>query len=194
MARQPAEQPAKAPPKDQRAPQTTASEDRLAETQQDSQENLEEQAKSEQSQRDEELGASKQSRLEKAAAKVQPAEGGTPAGARAGHHARADTQGGFMDQMSVRSHADALEGHFVTIDLQAKGVQDAYKDALLIRDADHARGEFNHQGNYGVYVEPLLRDPETGIPVTAAVRLRDETNALVRVPYEALSRSEPRGR
>jgi hypothetical protein len=123
MARQPAEQPAKAPPKDQRAPQTTASEDRLAETQQDSQENLEEQAKSEQSQRDEELGASKQSRLEKAASKVQPAEGGTPAGARAGHHARADTQGGFMDQMSVRSHADALEGHFVTIDLQAKGVR-----------------------------------------------------------------------
>src|SRR3954467_4609031 len=40
-----------------------------------------------------------------------------PAGARAGMHSQAPTRGGFMDQLSRRNGSDALEGHYVTADL-----------------------------------------------------------------------------
>ena len=137
-------------------------------------------------------GKSKLSGPDKAAADLQ--KNGVPAAARAGAHGHAPTQGGFMDQMSRRSSADALEGHAVTLDLSDKGVQEAYKAANLIRDSDSPQGEYEHTGNYGVYLEPQVRDPETGIPVTALVQLRDDTHARIVVPYEALSPAASRGR
>lgn len=129
--------------------------------------------------RDEELKAGK-----KAGGKDKSKE---VAAAPAGVRGKADgaTQGGFMDQMSARSGADALEGHYVTIDMSYKGVADAYE----------ALGLEEHTGNYGVYMEVgSVRDDGTGIPETAIVRLRDSSHALVALPYEALSRAEGRGR
>lgn len=117
-----------------------------------------------------------------------------PAGARVGQTVDTPTVMGKVDQMSRRSGADALEGHFVTIDPTVDGVEDAYRDARLIRDEDDPRGEYRHTGFYGVYIQPAATDPVTGIPVTAVVRLRDDTNALVRVPYEALSPAQAGGR
>lgn len=80
-------------------------------------------------------------------------------------------QGGFVDNMSRRSDHDALEGHFVSIDLNHSDIDDELRES---------------GGDYGVYLEPGDRDPKTGYPLTAVVRLRDSSNALVRVPYEAL--------
>jgi hypothetical protein len=48
--------------------------------------------------------------------------------------------------------------------------------------------------DYGVYLEPASRDPETGYPVTARVRLRDDTHQVVVVPYAALRPSLAGGR
>ncbi len=94
-------------------------------------------------------------------------------------------QSGFIDQISRVHGDDALEGHFVTIDLNNKGVQDAFKTTKGLED---------HKGDYGVYMEPGDLDPDTGRPLTALVRLRDETNALVALPYEALTAATARGR
>lgn len=112
-----------------------------------------------------------------------------PAGARAGVPGDVHTQGGFMDQASRRSGADALEGHFVHIDLNDKDVKKAYEDAF-----PEDRFPNGHRGDYGVYLEPVLRDPETGVPVTAVVRLRDDTNARLVLPYAALRPAEAGGR
>lgn len=80
-------------------------------------------------------------------------------------------QGGFVDQMVRRDASDALEGHFVTID---RTHTDVNTDLL-------PAGE----DGYGVYLSPATTDDD-GYPVTANVRLRDATSALVTVPYEAL--------
>jgi hypothetical protein len=185
----PAAETEKAPPKREQAQApVTAAEQRDEREGNAEGDNLDQQVKEQEAQQKEELGSGKVSGAAKKAADVQPGAGdskATPAGARAGHHARADTQGGFMDQMSARSAQDAFEGHFVNIDLNNKDVQKAYESV---------RGLDGHTGAYGVYVEPQLRDSETGIPLTAAVRLRDETNALVVVPYDALTRADARGR
>ena len=141
---------------------------------------LEDQAKEQEAQQKDELRSGKQSSSTDKSDEVAEA----PAGVR-GTSDAGSTQGGFMDQMSRRSGADALEGHYVTIDLTAKGVSEAYE----------ALGLEEHTGNYGVYVEVgSIRDDGTGIPETAVVRLRDNTHALVAVPYNALSPAEPRGR
>lgn len=117
-----------------------------------------------------------------------------PAGSRVGHGVNTPTVMGKMDNMSVRSAADALEGHFVEIDRTFKGVKQAYVDAGISRDDSHDKGAYEHTGSYGVYLEPLDIDTSTGIPESALVRLRDDTNGLVRVPYAALSRSVAGGR
>jgi hypothetical protein len=85
--------------------------------------------------------------------------------------------GGLVDQTTARP-GDALQGHFVRIDLDHDGVPDRLRE----NGRDH-----------GVYIEPAELD-ENGYPLLAQVRLRDETNELVTVPYEALSPSERRGR
>jgi hypothetical protein len=113
-----------------------------------------------------------------------------PAGARAGVHSQAPTRGGFMDQLSRRNGSDALEGHYVTVDLNDKDVKAEY-ERVFGTDDD---GNLNHEGGFGVYLEPMLRDPDTGIPETARVRLRDDTHAFVVVPYAALTPAGPRGR
>lgn len=103
-------------------------------------------------------------------------------------HARAltDQSGtvGRIDNMSRRSGNDALEGHFVTIDLDNSEVKDAFKQA----------GLEGHQGDYGVFLQRALVDPDTGYPTHVVVRLRDETNARVTLPYDALRPAEARGR
>jgi hypothetical protein len=126
----------------------------------------------------------------KAATALQKMAGEAPAAARAGTHSNAPTRGGFMDQLSRRSGADALEGHYVTIDMGDKDVKQAFEDKFGTDDD----GNLNHTGNFGVYMEPQLRNPDTGIPETISVRLRDDTHALVVVPYEACSPAGPRGR
>ena len=99
------------------------------------------------------------------------------------------TQNGFMDQFSARDGNDVFEGHFCSVDLSADGVKDAYESAGLVDDD----GEYT-AGDYGVYIEPGSLDPDSGIPETAVVRLRDATNARVTVPYDALRPAEARGR
>jgi hypothetical protein len=124
-----------------------------------------------------------------AKAKKDPAqESDVPAAKRTG---RVDekTQNGFMDQMTVRDGNDPYEGHFVSIDLNADGVKDSYEAAGLLDDD----GNFG-AGDYGVYIEPATLDPESGIPETIVVRLRDATMARVVVPYAACSPAEARGR
>lgn len=111
-----------------------------------------------------------------------------PAADRVAGKAGAATQGAFMDQMSRRSDADALEGHFVTINLDDKDVQDEY---ARIFPEDKFPGGYT--GNYGVYLEPLEAD-DNGIPTKVVVRLRDDTNARLVVPYSALTPAGPRGR
>lgn len=81
-----------------------------------------------------------------------------------------------VDGMTRRSGREVMQGHFCTVDRHADGVEDALKDA---------RADFDRDG-YGVYIEPAETDDE-GYPTVALVRLRDDTHALIRVPYDALS-------
>jgi hypothetical protein len=141
---------------------------------------LEQQATEQERTQADELNSSLSGEGAKAAQKLQEKASEAPAAARAGHEADTPTRGGLMDQASRRSGADALEGHFVTLDLNHKGVKDAYKGV----------GLEDHRGQYGVYLEPAALNPDTGIPETVIVRLRDDTNARVTVPYEALSPAE----
>jgi hypothetical protein len=142
---------------------------------------LKQQAKDQEKQQRQELSQSPL-KGQKAAGKAQNPD--VPAAARAGVKATAATQGGFMDQMSRRDDNDAFEGHHVLLDLGNKGVKDAFKSV----------GLEGHRGQYGVYTQVGAVDPDTGIPITAIVRLRDSSHALVTVPYEALSPTAPGGR
>jgi hypothetical protein len=151
----------------------------------------EKQAKAQEKEQREELAGGKvKGSAAKAAAALQKAAADAPAAARAGTHSNAPTRGGFMDQLSRRSGADALEGHYVTIDLGDSEVQEAYKDKF----GEDDDGNLNWTGNFGVYMEPQVRNPDTGIPETISVRLRDDTHALVVVPYDACYPAGPRGR
>jgi hypothetical protein len=126
----------------------------------------------------------------KAAAALQKNAEEAPAAARAGTHTNAPTRGGFMDQLSRRSGRDALEGHYVTIDLSHKDAKQAFEDRFGTDDD----GELNWSGDFGVYLEPMLRNPDTGIPETVLVQLRDDSHARIVVPYEACRPAGPRGR
>lgn len=101
---------------------------------------------------------------------------------------RVGTVAGFVDQMSRRSGSDALEGHFVTIDQNFDGVKEAYVQAGLADEDGNPIA-----GDYGVYIEPADLD-ETGFPVSGVVRLRDDTNARVVVPYDAMNPAAAGGR
>lgn len=86
-----------------------------------------------------------------------------------------------VDNMTRRSDADPIEGHFVSIDLS----NDAAKEAV-----EAVIGEGNARfgsGDYGVYLEPAQVNQETGYPETIMVQLRDEHAAFVTVPFEACS-------
>lgn len=141
---------------------------------------LEQRAAEQERQQAEALQSSLSGPGHEAATDLQAAAADAPAAARAGVGANTPTQGGFIDQASRRSGADALEGHFVTIDLHFDGVRDAYRQA----------GLEDHRGDWGVYLSPTALNPDTGIPTFAQVRLRDETNARVVVPYDALTPTE----
>jgi hypothetical protein len=88
-------------------------------------------------------------------------------------------QGGLVDQLSSRGDGDALTGHFVKIDLNADGVPE--------RLVESGR-------DYGVYLEPASVDPDTGYPLTARVRLRDDTHEVVVVPHDSLRPAVAGGR
>lgn len=179
----------------QKAGNPVAAREQVAEREGDGgKDNLEQTAKDQEKLQKQELkdGANSATKEQKALNKLADK---APAGARVGHVGSVATVNGKMDNMSVRSDADALEGHFVDIDPNFDGVEDAYKSAGLIRDDDHERGALNHQKYYGVYIQPVgPLEPETGIPTLATVRLRDETNVLVTVPYDSLTRAEQGGR
>lgn len=87
-----------------------------------------------------------------------------------------------VDSMNRRSDADALENHFVAIDLSNTKAKKAVEAVI---------GEGNARfgsGDYGIFVAVGEYDDKTGYPVTATVWLRDEHSAQVpNIPYEALS-------
>lgn len=86
-----------------------------------------------------------------------------------------------VDQMTRRSDADALFGHFVSIDLSNDKAKKAVE--ALIGEGNARFGN----GDYGVFVEVGETD-RNGYPVTATVWLRDDNAVQVPgIPYEALS-------
>lgn len=112
--------------------------------------------------------------------KVSHDENANVAGERAGAGQSEVVQGGLVDGMSRRSGLEPMEGHFVSVDRTADGVSDQLKEVGANPDRDA----------YGVYLSPAECDDETGYPITVNVRLRDDTNALVTVPFDAVSPSE----
>jgi hypothetical protein len=89
-----------------------------------------------------------------------------------------------VDQMNRRSDADALHGHFVSIDLSKKAVRDAVESVV-----GEGQARFGN-GDYGVLIESGDLD-EHGYPLTAIVALRDDNApARVIVPYDSLSPAE----
>lgn len=148
----------------------------------DPRERLEEQAKEQEKQQ---ADALKEGAKAKAGAHQENIDNDNVAGARvsAGFNG-SGAQAGFVDQLSRRSASDALEGHFVRIDLNAKGVQDALKRVQGLTDDD---GNLVDDVDYGVYLTPGELDKDTGYPLTATVVLRGVNGgAHVTVPYEAL--------
>jgi hypothetical protein len=87
---------------------------------------------------------------------------------------------GVVDNVTSRHDGDALQGHFVNIDLNHDDVDDDLREKL-----DGA--------TYGVYLQPTSLD-EQGYPLLALVRLRDDSNAMVTVPYAALTPGVAGGR
>lgn len=86
---------------------------------------------------------------------------------------------GRVDNMTRRSDADVLEGHFCTIDLSVKDAKAGVE--ALIGDGNAHPGS----GDYGVYVGPGSLGDD-GYPVTARVLLRDQHAGEVLVPYASL--------
>jgi hypothetical protein len=140
---------------------------------------LEQRAKEQEAQQRDALSSSLSGAGNDAVTKVQAQASDAPAAARQGAPTNVPTQSGFMDQASRRSGSDALEGHFVSIDLNHKGVKQAYERA----------GLGDHRGDWGIYLSPTVLNPDTGIPEFGIVQLRDDTNARLTVPYDALSPS-----
>lgn len=99
---------------------------------------------------------------------------------------------GRVDNMSRRSDADALFGHFAVIDFSDEEYGDDARKAV-----EAVIGEGNagvNSGNYGVYVDNGILD-EHGYPLTVTVMLRDEHAAQVpNVPYGALRPADQGGR
>lgn len=95
------------------------------------------------------------------------------AGVRSGRPGVLGAYGGQIDNMTRASDGDALEGQFCRIDLSHKSLDKDLKAYLGHRD-------------YGVYEAPGMLNPDTGRPILARVRLRDDTGETVAVPYEAL--------
>lgn len=90
---------------------------------------------------------------------------------------------GRVDGQTRRSGVEVLQGHFCSIDRTAKGVSDELARVGALADRD----------GYGVYLEPAEVDKD-GYPKTALVRLRDDTHAIVTVPYDALRPAQAGGR
>jgi hypothetical protein len=97
---------------------------------------------------------------------------------------------GRVDNMTVRSDEDPLEGHFVYIDFNGEGGEEA-------KQAVSAAGVAAEPGlgsaDYGIYLQPGSIG-EDGYPETAVVQLRDEHAAVLTVPYSALKRAPQGGR
>jgi predicted RecA/RadA family phage recombinase len=163
--------------KSQKSQSTVAARDQLDQQAAvaDPNEGLESQATEQEKQQKAELAAG--AKVPSGASEKYIKEGNVAAARSSSGFSGNGTQNGFVDQLSRRSAEDALEGHFVRIDLNNKDVQAAYSNT---------QGLDGHQGDYGVYLRVGDVDEKTGHPVTAVVRLRDETNAQVIVPYEAL--------
>jgi hypothetical protein len=106
---------------------------------------------------------------------------------RAGHPG-AQPVGGRIDNMTRRSDADVLDGHFCTIDLEHDGAREAVE--AVIGEGNAQRGV---AGDYGIYLQPG-QIGANGYPDTAVVMLRDEHAAQVVVPYAALSPAPQGGR
>lgn len=126
---------------------------------------LEKQAKEQEKLQSEQLRDGKKN------AHVQPGDSPPEVRANAGTAHSKGPQGGFVDGMSRRDASDALEGHYVVIDRTHKGV-----DEDLLPEG---------QDGYGVYVSPASVGDD-GYPDVAIVQLRDDSHAIIRVPYESL--------
>lgn len=112
----------------------------------------------------------------------------TPAEHRAGHLG-AKPVDGRVDNMTRRSDADAIQGHFVLIDFANKEFGDTARKAVeaVIGNGNARVGS----GDYGVFTDVGTTDPDTGYPLLVNVLLRDEHSAIVGgVPYGALIPAE----
>lgn len=94
---------------------------------------------------------------------------------------------GRVDNMTRRSDAEPLEGHFVHIDYSGDGGKEAATSVATLLGEDALQGREPGVGvaDYGVYLQPGQLG-EDGYPATAIVMLRDEFAANVVVPYESL--------
>lgn len=139
--------------------------------------------------RDQQLEAGKVTGKRKAAA--ERLAKATPVEQRAGHIG-ARLLEARVDNMSRRSDADALLGHFCLIDFGDKEFGDEARAAV-----EQVIGEGNAgvgSGDYGVFTAAGEVD-EHGYPITANVLLRDEHAAIVSgVPYGALRPAQAGGR
>lgn len=138
-------------------------------------------------QREEQLRAGKATG--KAATAARKMADATPVEQRANRLGATLTEG-RVDNMSRRSDADALFGHFVLIDYNDK---DAGKDAVKAAEAVVGKGNAGlGQADYGVFVDVGTAD-ENGYPLTVTVMTRDEHAAQIPgIPYGAL-RPAPQG-
>lgn len=140
-------------------------------------------------QREEQLEAGKVTgKAKTAAAKLAAA---SPVEQRAGRLG-AKLNDGRVDNMSRRSDADALFGHFVQIDYN-----DDEHGKEAVKAAEAVLGEGNAglgRGDYGVFVDVGTRD-EDGYPLTTTVMTRDEHGAQIPgIPYGALRPIDGGGR
>lgn len=112
----------------------------------------------------------------------------TPAEHRAGRIG-AKPLDGRVDNMTRRSDADVLDGHFCRIDYGKLSKAERASVESIVGEGNTGVG----RADYGIYLNPGQL-AEDGYPLTAVVLLRDEHSAQIVVPYDALVPAQAGGR
>jgi hypothetical protein len=121
---------------------------------------------------------------------------GTPAQQRTQDDNAVPTGPQLVDNMTVRDGAEAMVGHFATVDYSVSGVKQLVQDQLAPKGSALADQDFEPgvgSADYGVVLDTAGRDKD-GYPETARFFLRDEHAAIVNVPWKALRRATAGGR
>lgn len=96
---------------------------------------------------------------------------------------------GRVDNMTRRSDADVLTGHFCRIDYGEMSKAERAAVESIVGEGGTGVG----RADYGVFTEAATFDDD-GYPLTANVLLRDEHSAMITVPYDALVPAQAGGR